>query len=82
MITEEQGFFMAARDFPLELQRYIDNMLKAGRPAREVARAALFVKEKGFDALQESYGGHVVFAKPSCPSGWNCLNPDHQRFVK
>jgi hypothetical protein len=69
-----------AEPFRPEVKRYAEALIATGMEEREVARAAFYAQVYGLDALTRPDNRCVVFAEPRCESGWDCLNPEHQRF--
>ena len=62
-----------------KVRRYAASLAAAGVEDREIARAAFYAQAYGLKAL--AAGTHCSeFAKPACDTGWDCLNPAHQRL--
>jgi len=65
---------------PGPVERYAEMLAATGMEEREVARAYIYAKRYGLEALDGP--GCVTFDEPMCETGWDCLRPDHQRLSK
>lgn len=63
----------------ISLEEYGQLLEASGMPEREQARAYLYAKEYGIEAMNGP--GCVIFAEPQC-GNWNCMNPRHQVLDK